>query len=137
MANLHLILLLASLVGRSFCDLDFYAREEDDVDPDGDKLPSFRWDKEHHEKTNGAEEKLWITFPDGGPDDAAILEHSNPLGDATKDSRDSEENDDDDGEVNNCIFFGHLANEPDVSVSLNGCPLNMTFDVSFSGDRIY
>lgn len=84
-----------------------------------EKLPSFKWDVEQHKKSKGQEEFLWITFPDGGPKDVAILKRINPIPDE----------DEEEQGVDDCIFSGSLKNESNVMVSLNGCPLAKTFEV--------
>lgn len=56
--------------------------------------------------------KIIISFPDDGPDDVAILRRVNP-----------------DDEEDFCLFHGVLQKEPASSVSVNGCPMNNTFEV--------
>lgn len=86
-------------------------------------LPSFQWDKDQHSKPNNTEEHLWITFPDGGPDDVAILQHFNPILEPNATN------------VDDCIFHGALKNESEVRVALNGCPLSKSFQVSATSLR--
>ena len=73
---------------------DDYARTE---------VPAFKW-----LTSFGKYERLQITFPDGGPDDVAILKSTS-----------------------DCILDGHLADDQDVDVALNGCPGSMTFEVKY------
>ena len=60
-----------------------------------------------------------IDFPDGGPDDVAVLKQSIPI-------YSSEANED---KEEDCIYHGYLRDENDVAVSLNGCPGSNTFEV--------
>ena len=62
-----------------------------------------------------------IDFPDGGPDDVAVLKPSIPI-------YSSEANED--KEVD-CIYHGYLRDENNVAVSLNGCPGSDTFEVDW------
>ena len=61
-----------------------------------------------------------IDFPDGGPDDVAVLKPSIPI----YSSEAIEENKEPD-----CIYHGRLRDENDVAVSLNGCPGSDIFEV--------
>ena len=112
---------LLSLKALGFETLHGVNEEEqnnDDKDINHNNVPAFEWDVEYHHLHKGQKERLIIKFKDGGPDDVAILTHSKqiPLSDNGE-------------KVDNCIFSGMFQNEPDVSVSLNGCPLNYTFEV--------
>ena len=67
--------------------------------------------------------QLGISFNDGKPDDVAILERYNPI------PRQPDENDED---IDQCIFKGVLLHEHNVLVSLTGgCPFEDSFEVSF------
>ena len=77
-------------------------------------LPSFSWDP-----TNLSPDGvplLIVHFPDGGPDDAAILTPHDPMPLIHK---------------SNCIFQGHLRNESKAFVMITGgCPKNNSFEVN-------
>ena len=60
-----------------------------------------------------------ITFPDG-TEDFAVLQHYNPIAQG----RDEQEED-----IDQCIFDGYLLNEKDVSVTVTGCPNADNFGV--------
>ena len=99
--------------------------EETYEDPDHGLVPSFEWDVEYHNKHNGRRERLKIHFPDAGPDDYALLNHTNPLkGVLEKDHPDYNPE-----EIGRCIFAGYLQNENDVAVNVNGCPMENNFEV--------
>jgi hypothetical protein len=61
-----------------------------------------------------------IDFPDGGPDDVAVLKASIPI----SSSEPNAENKDPE-----CIYHGNLRDKSDVAVSLNGCPKSDIFEV--------
>ena len=121
---MHLKLLYLGLVvlwpfkAMAFEDQDSVTEDDQDEDVDKSDIPVFTWDTEYHYLHHGLKERLIVKFPDGGPDDAALLEPNIQIAyDETMD------------DVDNCIFNGMLTNESDVPVSLNGCPLNYTFEV--------
>ena len=76
-------------------------------------LPTFKWDSIDPPK-------LIINFNDGGDPDFVVLErvHSEFVDDA------------EDEEDDECILVGNLVNEPDVAVTVDGCPGNETFQVN-------
>ena len=76
-------------------------------------LPTFKWDSIDPPK-------LIINFNDGGDPDAVSLErvHSEFVDDA-KDEEDDE-----------CILVGNLVSEPDVPITVDGCPGSQTFQVN-------
>ena len=77
-------------------------------------MPTFRW------LHNDGDVSMNIDFSDGGPDDVAVLKPSISI----YSSEAIEENKEPD-----CIYHGHLRDENDVAVSLNGCPESDTFEV--------
>ena len=94
--------------------LDFLSSRAFNSQP-GTGVPSFKWVQPSVEPF----ERLLIRFPDNGTEDVALLKRTNPIPLT-----------DDENDVDSCIFQGHLRDEKDVFVSLNGCPRSMTFDVS-------
>ena len=72
-------------------------------------LPSFSWKRVSGRQT--AIPSIKITFPDG-TDDFAVLQHYNPIAQG----RDEQEED-----IDHCIFDGYLLNEVDVYVTVTGC----------------
>ena len=77
-------------------------------------LASFRWVSPTERSSSTTRIPLFgIRFPDGGEEDFAELKNS------FGNSVDAE-----------CIFSGFLINEPDVLVSVNGCPFSDSLDVS-------
>jgi len=81
--------------------------------------PSFEWIS-----NGGFDNSIQIGFPDGGPNDVALLTPSIPSL-----SSDIMENND-----TGCIFHGHLRNDTDVFVS--GCPEENSFQIAFDSDRL-
>ena len=79
--------------------------------------PSFEW------ISNGDfDNSIQIGFPDGGPNDVALLTPSIPsLSSDIMDKNDT-----------GCIFHGHLQNDTDVEVFVSGCPEENSFQVVFS-----
>ena len=73
---------------------------------------SFRWLQTSERSSKSGIPVFAISFPDGNGEDFAELENS--FGAAETD----------------CIFGGFLNNEPDVLVSVNGCPFSDHLDVS-------
>merc|ERR1711981_748543 len=84
-----------------------------------DVLPTFMWHSIDPPK-------LMINFNDGGDPDFVALErvHSEFVDDA------------EDEEDDECILVGNLVNEPDVAVTVDGCPGNETFQVIVNSERI-
>ena len=78
--------------------------------------PSFKWIS-----NGGFDNRIQIGFPDGGPNDVALLTPSIPSL-----SSDIMENND-----TGCIFHGHLRNDTDVEVFVSGCPEENSFQVVF------
>jgi hypothetical protein len=81
------------------------------------QLPSFSW-----EKVNSRQHypMLKINFPDGS-EDYAVLSQFNPI----PLGRDEQEED-----VDKCIYDGYLANEKDVYVTMTGCINSNNFQVN-------
>ena len=100
--------------------LDFLPSRAFDNQP-ATGVPSFKWVQPFVEPFEG----LIIRFPDNGTEDIALLKRTNPIPVT-----------DDEKGVDRCIFQGHLRDEKDVFVSLNGCPRSMTFDVSDNNKNI-
>jgi hypothetical protein len=81
-------------------------------------VPTFSWDSESNPETA----RLGIDFHDEDDADVARLRRiKSVFGD-----------DDLDEAENECIFRGILENEPDVHVTVDGCPGNDTFQVEIS-----
>ena len=79
--------------------------------------PSFEW------ISNGDfDNSIQIGFPDGGPNDVALLTPSIPI--LSSDIMDKNDP--------GCIFHGHLQNDTDVEVFVSGCPEKNSFQVVFS-----
>ena len=78
--------------------------------PTHDGNPSFEW---IGRQSPDEVPNLKITFPDGGEDDVAILEHFNPIPVGPQERSEG---------VDNCIFHGYLRHEKDVYVTVTGCP---------------
>jgi len=83
--------------------------------------PSFKWIS-----NGGFDNRIQIGFPDGGPNDVALLTPSIPSL-----SSDIMENND-----TGCIFHGHLQNDTDVEVFVSGCPEENSFQIAFDSDRL-
>jgi hypothetical protein len=84
---------------------------------------SFRWVPTTERSPSGSGLPLFgISFPDGDTEDFVELE--NTFGSSSNVDNNNVNNDD-------CIFQGFLKNEPDVLVSVNGCPFSDSLDVSF------
>jgi len=83
--------------------------------------PSFEWIS-----NGGFDNSIQIGFPDGGPNDVALLTPSIPSL-----SSDIMENND-----TGCIFHGHLQNDTDVEVFVSGCPEENSFQIAFDSDRL-
>ena len=82
--------------------------------------PSFTWLQDSH-SPHGVPH-LAVNFHDGKPEDVVNFQKFNPF------VRQAEEKE---GNIDECIFTGHLRDEPDVYVTLTGgCPFDNTFDVS-------
>ena len=80
----------------------------------GNAIPTFKW------ISNGDfDHRIQISFPDGGPDDVALLKPSIP----------SFSSDIVDKNDTGCIFHGHLRDENEVSVYVSGCPTDSSFQV--------
>ena len=80
----------------------------------GNALPSFKW------ISNGEfDQRIQIGFPDGGPDDVAMLKPSIP----------SFSSDIVDGKDTYCIFHGQLRDDSAISVYVSGCPGSNSFQV--------
>ena len=80
-------------------------------------LPSFTWQRVSSRQT--AIPSIKITFPDG-TEDFAVIQHYNPIAQG----RDEQEED-----IDQCIFDGYLLNEKDVYVTVTGCPNADNFGV--------
>ena len=81
-------------------------------------LPTFSWDSESNMETS----KLVIDFHDKDePDMARLRRIHSVFGD-----------DDSDEAENDCIFRGILENEPEVHITVDGCPPNDSFQVEIS-----
>ena len=89
------------------------------------QLPSFEWDKEYHDKHKGLMEKLKIHFPDGGPDDYALLVHINPLEDVPEEDHPELKPE----EILECNLSGYLQDDTAVVVTVSGCPQENTFEL--------
>jgi hypothetical protein len=83
-------------------------------------LPTFTWDGSSVSR-DGAVPILIIGFPDGGSDDSAILKPVNPIPIDPNELGTF---------VDSCIFIGFLLNDPEVTVTLTGCPFQYNFEVS-------
>ena len=87
----------------------------------GNAIPTFKW------TSNGDfDYRIQISFPDGGPDDVALLKPSIP----------SFSSDIVDKNDTGCIFHGHLRDENEVSVYVSGCPTDPSFQV-FNNHSIF
>ena len=87
-------------------------------------VPTFTW-LEDRSSESGVP-LLAVDFHDGKPDDVAILKQFNPI---PMQAHEREE------DIDNCIFNGHLRDEPNVHVTLTGgCPFDKNFDVSSPKD---
>jgi hypothetical protein len=82
-----------------------------------DVLPSFTWDSAHN--SSYGVPQLIIHFPDGGANDAALLNWFNPIP--------AEHH----GTVDDCIFMGHLRDERVAVTLTGGCPFSNTFEVRY------
>jgi len=83
--------------------------------------PSFKWIS-----NGGFDNRIQIGFPDGGPNDVALLTPSIPsLSSDIMDENDTA-----------CIFHGHLQNDTDVEVFVSGCPEENSFQIAFDSDRL-
>jgi len=83
--------------------------------------PSFKW------ISNGDfDNSIQIGFPDGGPNDVALLTPSIPI--LSSDIMDKNDT--------GCIFHGHLQNDTDVEVFVSGCPEENSFQIAFDSDRL-
>jgi len=90
------------------------------ADHDHENLPTFEWDL-----SNGTVQ-LIIDFNDGGkPDFVKLHRMHSEFGNDLMDDEDDE-----------CIFVGNLLNEPEVPVTVDGCPGNDTFQVIFNSRRL-
>ena len=76
--------------------------------------PSFKWIS-----NGGFDTSIEIGFPDGGPNDVALLTPSIPI--SSSDIMDKNDT--------RCIFHGHLQNDTDVEVFVSGCPEEDSFQV--------
>ena len=85
------------------------------IDIDAAK-PSFKWISD-----GTFDNRIQIGFPDGGPNDLALLKPSIPSF-----SSDIVDNND-----TGCIFHGHLRDDTDVEVFVSGCPEENSFQVVF------
>ena len=88
------------------------------IQTDVPSLPSFVWigDVQSEEVP-----LLKITFPDGGDDDFALLQHFNPIPIGPTERSET---------VDSCIFHGYLLNEKDVYVTITGCPISNSYQVT-------
>ena len=78
--------------------------------------PSFKW------ISDGVfGDRIQIGFPDGGPNDEALLTPSIP----------SFSSDIVDKNDTGCIFHGYLRDDTDVEVFVSGCPEENSFQVAF------
>ena len=82
-------------------------------------MPTFEWVLD---SKGSPKNQVAIYFPDGGSNDVAILKLTIPIPSANV-------VDDNAGKIDHCIFHGHLRDEIDVAVSVNGCPGTNTFEV--------
>ena len=78
--------------------------------------PSFKWISDGY-----SDYRIRIGFPDGGPNDVALLKPSIP----------SFSSDIVDKNDTGCIFHGHLRDDTDVEVFVSGCPEENSFQVVF------
>ena len=83
--------------------------------------PSFKWIS-----NGGFGYKIQIGFPDGGPNDLALLTPSIP----------SFSSDIVDKNDTGCIFHGYLRDDTDVEVFVSGCPEENSFQVAFQVYRV-
>lgn len=117
-----LLILLILILDQSSCLENFIKPSNDNSedDPIYHQVPGFEWDQYFHDQKNGEEEKLIITFPDDGPEDFAILKHSNPIPKTNGTG--------DEDPIDDCIYTGYLMNERDVPITVVGCALGNTFE---------
>lgn len=81
-------------------------------------LPTFTWDSVHGPVILG------IDFHDDGEPDMATLQRMpSEFGSDEKDEIDDE-----------CILMGYLRDEPNVPITVDGCPGNDTFQVNINYD---
>ena len=78
--------------------------------------PSFKWISDGY-----SDYRIRIGYPDGGPNDVALLKPSIP----------SFSSDIVDKNDTGCIFHGHLRDDTDVEVFVSGCPMENSFQVVF------
>ena len=89
-------------------------------------FPSFTW------LYNADDVSMNISFPDGGPDDVTVLYPSIPIESLGANDDNSLGQNNEGKKQEECIYHGHLRDESNVAVSLNGCPGSDTFEVPYN-----